>query len=284
MKRNIPIIIISCGFIYLLFTKQSVISLSVINSSKLFLIKIMPSILPLFIMSKILINYNIPYYVAKLFHHNMYGYIFFMGMISGCPNNAIMIKDLLENKLINIKQANKYIMCSFFSNPLFLYTILINIFNIKITIIIIGSHYLANLFIYLIKPCKNHNIRKIEPIKFNVLIVNTIKSASVIFTNIYITIVIFNILIYLLPKALLPLNGLIELTQGLNYLQYINYSLNIKIILALIYISFGGLSIIFQTLNVLSETKIESRLFIKSRFYQIIISIVIFLTASIFLT
>ena len=284
MKRNIPIIIISCGFIYLLFTKQNILSLSVVYSSKLFLTKIMPTILPLYIISKILINYNVPYYIAKIFHNNLYGYIFFMGMISGCPNNAIMIKDLLNKEIINIKQANKYIMCSFFSNPLFLYMMLSNVFNVKITILIIMSHYLANIIIYLINPCNNVNIIKVIPLKFNTLIVNSIKSASNLFMNIYITIVFFNIIIYLIPSILLPFNGLIELTQGLNNLNFINYNINIKILLALIYISFGGLSIIFQTLNVLSETKIESRLFIKSRFYQIFISILIYLITSIIFT
>ena len=72
MKKNIPIIIISCGFIYLLFTKQNILSLSVVYSSKLFLTKIMPTILPLYIISKILINYNVPYYIAKIFHNNLY--------------------------------------------------------------------------------------------------------------------------------------------------------------------------------------------------------------------
>ena len=284
MKRNILITIIFCLFIYLLFTKQSIVSISVINTSKLFLSKVMPTILPFFIISKVLINYNIPYYIGKLFKNNLYGYIYFMGIISGCPNNAIMIQDLLSNNIISIKNANKYIMCSFFSNPLFLYTMLSNIFSIKLTILIIISHYLANLIIYIIEPCKNINITKIKPIKFNILIINSIKKASILFLNIYITIVLFNIIIALLPIFLQPFNGLIELTQGFNYLSQVSLNINIKIILALIYISFGGLSIIFQTLNILSETKIESSLFIKARFYQIIISILIFLTASIILT
>lgn len=46
MKRNILITIIFCLFIYLLFTKQSIVSISVINTSKLFLSKVMPTILP----------------------------------------------------------------------------------------------------------------------------------------------------------------------------------------------------------------------------------------------
>ena len=37
-------------------------------------------------------------------------------------SNAVIIKDLLDKKVIDSTTANKYIMCNFFINPLFLET------------------------------------------------------------------------------------------------------------------------------------------------------------------
>jgi hypothetical protein len=270
-------------FVYLLFTKQGIISISIYNTSQLFIKKILPTLFPLFIISKILINYNLPYYIAKIFHNNLYIYVFIISLLSGCPNNAIIIKDLLNSNAISIKQANKYITCTFFSNPLFLFTMLNNMFSLKISLIIILSHYLSNIIIYLYNPVKNNNVTKISTKPLNKALIYSIKDAGSLFINIYLTIILFNIIIAIIPNKLMPISGLIELSQGLNYLKYANISNNFKILLTLIFISFGGLSIQMQVINALSDTKIESRLFIKSRFYQIMISLILFLITSIIL-
>lgn len=279
MKKNLGIIVILILFVYLLFTNQSIISLNVLKVSRVFILKILPTILPLYIISKLLINYNLPYYIAKIFHNNLYVYIFIMGIISGCPNNIIMIKDLLNSGIINIQEANKYVTCSFFSNPLFLYSMLRNIFDLKITILIICTHYFANIIIYLFKPVKNNNIVKVNSQKFDKVFITAIKSSGAIMLNIYITIIIFNIIISLLPTIFNGFIGLFELTQGLDNLQYLNIEIFDKEILALIYTSFGGLSIIFQVISVLSDTKINSMQFVKARYLQVIISIGLFLLA-----
>lgn len=284
MKRNMGFIVILVITLYLLLTNQTIISLNVLETSKLFILKILPTMLPLFVISKLLINYNLPYYIGMLFNNNIYAYIFIMGIINGCPGNMILIKDLLKNGNINLNEANKYVTCSFFCNPLFLYTMLSSYFNLKITLLIILAHYGANLVIYLAKPIKNINITKTRGQSFNIVFMNAIKEAGPIILNIYITIIIFGIIIALLQDKLKCFIGLLELSQGLNYLNQINITLIYKEILALIYISFGGMSIIIQSLNILSETKINSMNFIKARYLQVIISIIIFLIAHILIT
>ena len=67
MKKNIVIIISCIIFIYLLFTNYLYLSDTIITSSYLFISKILPSFIPIYIVSKILINYNLPYYISKLF-------------------------------------------------------------------------------------------------------------------------------------------------------------------------------------------------------------------------
>ena len=289
MKKNILIYILSFTFIILLFINKNLLGPTIINTSIIFIKNFMPYFISLFIISKILINYNFPYYISKLFNNNIYVYIITLSILGGTPNNMIIIKDLLNNNMISINEANKYIKCSFFTNPLFLYSMLIKVFSIKTTIIIILSHYLANIIIYLIKPIKNNSISKINTISFNKCFINSIKELSILIINIYITIIIFNIIISLLPnilnnyKGLIQIlfparmlrdKGLIELTYGLNYI--VNANIYYKDILALIYISFGGISIITQIKEIL-YTNINFNNFVISRFYQIIISIIIYI-------
>lgn len=273
MKKNILIFILSFTLIYLLFININELNQVIINTSYLFINNFLPYFISLFIISKILINYNFPYYIAKIFNNNIYIYIVILSILSGTPNNIIIIKDLLNNNIITLKEANKYIKCSFFTNPLFLYSMLIQIFTIKTTLIIILSHYLSNIIIYLIKPIKNNHLNKINTINFNKCLINAIKDLSTLIINIYLIIIIFNILISIIPSILNNYKGLFEITYGLNYI--INNNIIYKDILALIYISFGGLSIIIQIKEILDNTNISFNNFIISRFYQIIISIII---------
>lgn len=273
MKKNILIYIITIFFIYFTFTNQTLIVNAVINSSLLFLTKVLPFFLPMYIISKILINYNFPVYISKLFNNNIYVYILLISFISGSPNNAILIKDLLNKNIINIDEANKYIKCSFFQNPLFLYTMISNIFNNKIAIIIIISQILSNIILYLIKPIKSKYTNIIKSISISDLLVKTINESINILLYIYLSIVLFNIIIALIPNSLSNFIGMLEITSGLNYLIISNNSTIIKLLLTIIYISFGGLAIHLQIKSVLKDTNILYSNFLLSRFYQMIIMI-----------
>lgn len=269
MKKNVFIYIITFIFIYLIFNKQQIIANVVINSSILFLNKVLPFFLPMFIISKVLINYNFPYYISKLFKNNIYIYILIISFLSGSPNNAILLKDLLSKNIITVDEANKYIKCSFFQNPLFLYTMLSTLFNQKIALLFIISQLLSNIILYLIKPIKNSNIKYTNPLNMPDLFVKTINDSINIMLFIYITIIIFNIIVILLPNSLSNFIGIFEITSGLNYLITIN-NINIKLILAIIYISFGGLAIHTQIKSVIKDTNILYSNFLISRFYQMI--------------
>ena len=273
MKKNLFIISICFIVIYYLFKYSDIISISIINTSYLFLSKIVPSILPIFIISKILINYNLPYYLSKIFHNNIYIYILIISLLSGSPNNVVLLNDLLHKKIISTKEANTYIKCSFFQNPLFIYIMIKNIFNTKIAIIVILIQIFSNIIIYLTNPIKNNNIIKIKQDKLINTLINSIKDSINILETIYITIVIFNIIIIILPSSLSPLIGLLEVTQGLNYLSNININYIYKIILTTIYISFGGLSIHIQIKSIIDED-INYNNFLIGRIYQIIISLI----------
>ncbi len=277
MKKNIFIIILLLLFTIYIYINQSLVSKTIINTSILFITKVMPSLLPMFIISKLLINYNYSYYIAKLCKNNIYIYILITSLLSGSPNNVIIIKDLLNNNVISIKEANKYIKCSFFNNPLFLYTMLNDIFNKKIAIIIIISQIIVNIIIYLIHPIKNTNLIKIKSKSFSDILTSSIKDASNIMLNIYFTIIIFNIIILIIPESLKGFIGIIELTKGLDYLSNEKLTLLKKLLLSIIYISFGGLSIHMQIKSVIKDTNINYYNFYKSRLISIILSIIFIL-------
>ena len=276
MRKNIIINAILLLILFFLFNNQNIIINSTIYSSYLFISKVLPFFLPIFIISKLLINYNFPYYISKLFNNNIYIYILIISFISGSPNNAILIKDLLNNNIINKELANKYIKCSFFQNPLFLYTLLKTIFNTKLAVLIIFSQILSNIIIYLIKPLKNNNnIIKVESKPFDSVLITSIKEAINILLYIYLTIVLFNIVIQLIPNNLNNFIGIFEITNGLNYLINKNQNIIIKLLLCIIYISYGGLAINLQIKSVLNDTLIDYNNFLISRFYQLILMIII---------
>ena len=275
MKKNIIAYIISFIIIILLFINKDIIGINVSNISIIFINNILSFLLPFYIISKILINYNLPYYIAKLFNNNIYVYIVILSILGGSPNNMIIIKDLLNTNIISIDEANKYVKCSFFTNPLFLYKMLNIVFSIKKTIIIIFCHYISNIIIYLINPIKKNNINKIKTISLNKVLINSIKEASIIMLNIYITIVLFNILISIIPSYFNNFKGLIELTYGINYIIHSN--IYYKGLLSIIYVCFGGLSILFQIKEILDNTNIYFNNFIISRFYHIFISLIMYI-------
>ena len=284
MKKNVLIYIIILIITYFIFNNQLLIVNTVISSSILFITKILPFFLPMYIISKVLINYNFPYFISKIFNNNIYVYILILSFISGSPNNVILIKDLLDKNIINIDEANKYIKCSFFQNPLFLYSMLSNIFNTRIAITFIIGQLLSNIIIFIIKPISNNNISKVNSINISDLLVNTINESINVLLTIYITIIVFSIIVTLIPNYLSNFIGLFEITNGLNYLITCKCSFIIKIILANIYLSFGGLAVHLQIKSVIKDTSILYSNFLLSRFYSAFILHLILLLASTSLT
>jgi len=270
LKKNIIINFILLIVIYLILKNNILISINILSISYIFIYKILPYFISIFIISKLLINYNFIYYVSKLFNNNIYVYVLLISFISGSPNNIYLIKDLLDKNIVSEKDANKLIMSSGFTNPLFLYSMLSSILNNRLAIMIIIIQVISNIIIYLFNRVKINKVIKINSLSFNEVFINSIKDVSNILINIYIVIIVFNIII-----SLIPINnfiGLIEITKGLDYIRYLDNEF-IKVLLSTIYISFGGLSIHMQIKSALSGTDINYNNYLLSRIYQVIISL-----------
>lgn len=216
-----------------------------------------------------------------------------MSMFSGFPGNGKLIKEQLDNKNINEYEANKLLCMTHFSNPIFIiYTIGIQIFhNKKIGFIILISHYITNFLTGLlfknIYYLEEENIKKEEKI-FLPFIQLLKKSITNTFNNIipiYGIIIFFSLLTTIInnylqinPFSLSIINGLLEISNGIFFIQ--NLSIN-PITLAIIitfFISFGGLSIHIQIMSLLSKYHINYYLYLLSRIiHASLSSIIVFL-------
>ncbi len=277
MKKNIAIISISLILVYLLFTNNVLVGTSILNSCHLFLSKVFISLFPMYIISKILINYNFPYYLFTITKSH-YIYIFIMSLLSGTPNNAVIIKDLLQKKLISAETANRFIMCNFFINPLFLYTMLSNFLPLKIIIFIIIISYLTNIFIYWFIRIKEDNpIKKTKELGLAEILVQEVSKASQIFLNVLGMIIIFNLLTLIIPNNLKTFTGLVEITNGLSFLIRSSIATYFKAILSLIFINFGGICILMQVKTVINGSDIKISNYLYGRFCATFLSVIAFI-------
>ena len=262
--------------VYFLFTNMEVLRVTVSNTSYLFLNNVLPNILPMFIISKLLINYNLPYYLS-LVTHCPYSYIFMSSLLCGSPSSAIIARDMLDKGIIDTENANVYIMCSFFLNPLFLSSMLGTFLTRKTTILVIISSYLSNLILYFLLRKKGQiKIVKTKEERFIKVFIESINASTSVLTMIFMTMVVFNMISILVPKYLETFRGLLEVTGGLNYLKALGQS-KVSIVLSLIYINFGGLCILTQIKEILEGSKIMFSNFLISRFYHIVCSIILYL-------
>lgn len=292
MKKKInslTIIILLALIIIYVFTNSKNITTAVFESYELFLKNIFPSLFPMFIISYILVEIKIPEVLGNIFKKPFYklfktkkeaSFVFFMSMLTGFPSSAKYIESLMNKNLIDEKDANKILQFTFFSNPLFIINTVGIMFlnNIKLGYIILISHITGNIITGLIfrnynkkEEPKEENIRqsireliiKINTTKFFNVLLNAIKDALSTMILIFGILVTFQIIITMMPKNTI-IKGLIEMTIGLKYTSLITNT-NLKIILSTFFLSFGGLCIHTQIMNILNKKRVKYLPFLLAR-------------------
>lgn len=276
-----------------LFKYNYLLQKSVIDGVTIWLTKVFPTLFIMFILNDLIINLDIlnsiNKYINPIFNKifNLSGNssnVFLLSIFSGTPTSAFIIKEMLNNNKITLEDANKLIAFTYFSNPLFLYTILSLSFNKYIVIKIILIHYLSNIIIGLIfrnkytsynlnitSNKKNINIFSLLSKSINkslntlIMILGTIVFYMII-TNLISTIFKFNDINNILIK------GLFEITQSLNILPNLHINSFIKEIITIAIISFGGLSIHTQVLSIINDTNISYKNFFIGRILHTLIS------------
>lgn len=273
-------------FFILIFIKKDIMYYTIYNTVILWFKNIVPNLLPMFIITSLIIESNLIINICnifgklfnKIFKCSNYGiFIYFLSLFTGSPSNAKYINDLVNNNLISNTLSDKLLLFTSNYNILLIYSLLTLYLNKSISIKIISIIIISNIIVGLIFRNMNYIDLKTNYIKRKINISKIIKDTIDTLLMILGTLIFFNIIINLLPikNMLLKniLNGFLEITTGLKGLEYLDISTNIKILLSTVYLSFGGLSIHTQIKSILPDTNYT--LFLKSRLYAIIISIIL---------
>ena len=299
MKKIINIFTLSIIllFIFFLISKNKVVLESTTFSISLWKDTLFPNLFPFFILSKILIEYDLinpinkvlSIFFTKLFKlPKDYSYILLISLISGYPSGAKYINDLLDKKLISINNANRLLTFTNYANPIFILGFIRYLLNKKLAFIIFISHILSGLITGIIlninKPIENNiNIQgnKNYPKIGNLLkesIIDSINTLLLLLGIITLFLLISNFLkiTFNLNNSLyLLLSSLLEMSNGIININLTNMGINLKAILIAGIISFSGFSIHAQVLGILSNYKIKYKYFLLSRILHSIIAIIL---------
>ncbi len=294
------------NFIVILFTVIVFLEIIINNKDVYNIIKnsiytwinvLVPSLFPFFIISDILIDYNIIKYIpkqirlimCKVFRISEAGLtILLLSLISGFPSNARNARTLYDKGKISEKEASYVLMFTHFSNPLFILTTVGLIFfkNRKLGIVILLSHYLANIILGIIIRGprevfdKGSSLEKEDPDQgFGKILTNSIRHAIDTLLLIFGTLTIFLVIAGLIISKFnlsgykaMAIKGILEMTMGLQELSLLKVSPLGKAIISSMMISFGGLSVHMQVLSQIAGTKIKYYYFLLGRIFQGIIA------------
>ena len=279
MKKIFQILIMTLIFFLLMANKQ-VVNESVLHACNLFIKSIFPSLFPILVFSNIYIYLNLAEYLnyiffkinKVLFKVDKYSSILFlMSIISGNPSNAKIALHFYDEGNLSSTNINKTLLFSNFCNPLFIYTFTKNKF-----FLVFICHYIGNFIIgfflrnkYIDKITNGFTRNKSKKIIIE-CIFDSINSA--VYTLLFIlgTIVTFYILINIFNISFL--SPIIELSQGMNYINNLNISLKLKTILFSGTLSFGGLCIHMQIFGILNKLKIKYYPYLLSRICHALIT------------
>ena len=292
---NLFIIILSIFTLIQLLTKQVLITGVIIDTLYLWVNNLIPALFPFFIISDILINYNITSYIPKIITNmckqifnisDEMLVIFLLSMVSGFPSNARNTRILYDKKLIDIDEANHILIFSHFASPIFILATVGGFFfsndNLGIALLII--HYLSNIILgILIRNKFIHNKRN-NTASFNYdnfgnILILAIKKAIDTILTICGIIIVFLILATIITNTLklnlyneMLVKGLLEVTIGIKALSNLSISTNYKLIITSMFLAWGGASVHIQVYSQIVGTKIKYYYFLLGRIYQMIIA------------
>ena len=258
---------------------------------------LLPSMFPFFVLSDILIAYDITSYIPmciKRIFSSLFGVtyqvitIFFLSCFSGFPSNARMISTMYCNGDITLDEANHALIFTHFSNPLFILSVVGVLFlhQERYGYIILLSHYLGNVILGIVTRKSNKNLCKVQGVNnnnthlfFGRVLVKAIQSSIdtlLLILGILTCFLLFSsFIIYLLPlNSYLSaiIKGILEITMGIKEIADLGIPDVYKVVLACMFISFGGISVHLQVYSQIVDTKISYHTFLVARIFHAIIS------------
>ena len=303
--KNIIIIICSLFFLVNLIIYRNLVFDTVGFSLNIWITSLLPALFPFFIVSDILINYDVIKYFPKVIRNSI-KYLFnvsdnglviiLLSMLSGFPSNARNIKNMYLDKKITKKEGEHLLYFTHFSNPMFILgTIPLILNSNKISKYILISHYLANIIlgICLRKYNKvndsNTSNYKDDKHNFGLVLTTSIRKSLDSVLGILGTLTVFLIISTLLINffnldntSSLLVKSILELTSGLKELGSYNLLDKYLLIISSCILSFGGLSVHMQVINELVDTDISYKNYFIGRILQVVLSLGISYLISLF--
>lgn len=280
------VIFFSLLIIFFFFSKNNLFTNEIINTLDLWLKKIVPSIITMYVISSILIctkAIDVLIFLLKplrkiiKFESTNAFNLFIISIFIGNPSSATYITEYLSKNYISQKDANILLLSSSFVNPLFIFTVAK---DVKLFIFIYIIHIISNVIIVSFLTRKN-TIQNIKN-ETNMNFFDSLNKLPFLLLLIALYMVISSIIIFVL--SYLGINRLylsfIEMSTGCNII--INSVLESKILLLILLITFNGLCIHMQVATILNNQRMYRTFFI-GRILSMIITIIIYFFVIFFL-
>ena len=303
--KNIIIIICSLFFLVNLIIYRNLVFDTVGFSLNIWITSLLPALFPFFIVSDILINYDVIKYFPKVIRNSI-KYLFnvsdnglviiLLSMLSGFPSNARNIKNMYLDKKITKEEGEHLLYFTHFSNPMFILgTIPLILNSNKISKYILISHYLANIILGIclrkynrVNDSNNSNYKE-DKHNFGLVLTTSIRKSLDSVLSILGTLTVFLIMSTLLINffnldntSSLLIKSILELTSGLKELGSYNLLDKYLLIISSCILSVGGLSVHMQVINELVDTDISYKNYFIGRILQVVLSLGISYLISLF--
>ena len=293
--KKLKYIILTLILIIFILNIKIVIN-STYEASLLFFKKVFITIFPFVILCDFLIYFNYHIFIKGIFGKiinkifnidSNTSIIFILSIFSSHPSNAIYIKNLLDNKIIDIKVANRILIYTYFPSIAFVIGVIgVSLYNsfkigLMLWIICFINNILIGLFLrkdnVYIESINNEtkNISFFECFKLS--IIKAINTSFIILGNLIVFTIIINLIVNYIsinPTILSVLTGFLELTSGVISISLFDIPFNVKFALTSLILNFSSLSILFQSFSILSSYKINIK---KTLTIKLMFSIITFL-------
>lgn len=293
--KKLKYIILTLILIIFILNIKIVIN-STYEASLLFFKKVFITIFPFVILCDFLIYFNYHIFIKGIFGKiinkifnidSNTSIIFILSIFSSQPSNAIYIKNLLDNKIIDIKVANRILIYTYFPSIAFVIGVIgVSLYNsFKIGLILWIICFINNILIGLFLRKDNVYIESINNESknisffecFKLSIIKAINTSFIILGNLIVFTIIINLIVNYIsinPTILSVLTGFLELTSGVISISLLDIPFNVKFALTSLILNFSSLSILFQSFSILSSYKINIK---KTLTIKLMFSIITFL-------
>ena len=325
IKRNfLPFSFIIFALSLIVFSKSNLTAAK--SGLTLWATSVVPSLFPFFVITELISNTNIIYYIGKIFNKIMRplfnvpgeaAFALIMGFICGYPTGAKIVSSLRTKQLCTKDEGDRILCFTNNSGPLFIISFVgISLFaDTKTGILLLCTHILAGITIGIIfgklsilnNKININNLKRNysyiplkSSISFNDLgeilgksIQNSISTilligGFIIIFSIIISVFYHTYLIELISYIIKPIlfligfdtsfakpiiSGIIELTNGINMTSLIHIkNISQNIIICAFLLGFGGISVLFQVLSIISKTDLSIKKYIIGKLFQGIIA------------